>query len=162
MRAILAVSVALVICACATAGPGPANPQPQALSTSGAALLMMRADDIKRAALEADRTARLADAFRGHALQVVEGQAHGMESRGLHVEERNSARTLVSWDPRAHEAVLQIAAQSRLVTPDQPNPAWTATVRQWWARLQYADGAWWVVEQADLIPDQWRPVPTIG
>ena len=152
------MGVAVVICACSTAGPRAANHQPPALTTTGAGLLMMRADDIKRAALEADRTARLADAFRGHALQVVEGQAHGMESRGLHVEERNSARTLVSWDPRAREAVLQIAVQSRLVTPDQPNPAWTATVRQWWARLQYADGAWWVVEQVDLSPDQWRPM----
>ena len=158
MRRILAVGVALVICACSSAGARTANHRPPELSRSGAELLMLRADDVKRAALEADRTARLADAFRGHALQVVEAQAQGMESRGLSVEERNSARTFVSWDPRADEAVLQIAAQSRLVTPDQPNPAWTVTVRQWWARLQYADGAWWVVEQVDLSPDQWRPM----
>jgi hypothetical protein len=85
-----------------------------------------------------------------------------MELRGLRVEERALARTLVSWDPGADEAVLQIAAQGRLVTPDEPNPAWTATVRQWWVRLQYADGAWWVIEQEDLAPDQWRPVPPGG
>jgi hypothetical protein len=29
-------------------------------------------------------------------------------------------------------------------------------VRQWWARLQYADSTWWVVDQRDLPPDQWH------
>lgn len=68
----------------------------------------------------------------------------------------------MSWDPHADEAVLQVVAQRRIVTSDQPDPAWAATVRQWWARLQHADGSWWVVEQQDLSPDRWRPDAPAG
>jgi hypothetical protein len=152
----------VVICACSSTGARTANQQPPELGWTGAEQLMLLADDLKRAAFEDLRTAALADAFRGQALQMVEAQAQVTESRGLRVEERSLARTLVAWDPRADEAVLQIAAQRRIVTTDQPNPVWTATVRQWWARLAYADGTWWVVGQEDLTPDQWRPVPLGG
>jgi hypothetical protein len=58
--------------------------------------------------------------------------------------------------------VLQVVAQGRLVTPDQPSPAWTPTVRQWWARLEYAEGRWWIVDQEDLRPDRWRALPPAG
>jgi hypothetical protein len=151
-------SLALVICACSTDGARTMNHQPPPLSRSAAEQLMLRADDVKRLALDTPRTARWADAYRGRALQMLEGQSQSMERRGLRVEERNFARTLVFWDPRAGEAVLQVAADRRLVTPDQPNPAWAAIVRQWWARLQFANDCWWVVDQRDLSPDQWRPV----
>lgn len=162
MRWILAIGVALLICACSVGGATPAIHQPPPLSGSVAEQQMLRADDAKRLALDAPRTARLAGAFRGRTLQMLEAQVQSMDRRGLRIEERNSARKLVFWDPRAGEAVLQVVAQRRLVTPDQPNPAWAATVRQWWARLQYADGSWWVVDQEDLTPDRWRPVPQAG
>jgi len=84
-------------------------------------------------------------------------------SKGERYEWRNwIRRALVSWDPHADEAVLQVVAQRRIVTSDQPDPAWAATVRQWWARLQHADGSWWVVEQQDLSPDRWRPDAPAG
>jgi hypothetical protein len=150
------VGVALVICACSTAATKTANPQPPPLSSTGAEQLMLRADDFKRLALADEGTATLADVFRGPALQMLDAQAQSMDQRGVRLEERNLARTLVFWDPRAHEAVLQVVAQSRLVSADQPNPTWSAIVRQWWARLQYADGRWWVVDQEDLAPDRWR------
>lgn len=71
-------------------------------------------------------------------------------------EERSSSRELVFWDPVAYEAVLQVVAEHRLVSRDQPNPGWSATVRQWWARLENVDGVWKVVDQEDLPPDRWR------
>jgi hypothetical protein len=159
---ILAMGVALVFCACATEGARIVNRPPPPLSRSGAEQLMLRADDMKGLALDAFRTARLADVFRGRALQRLEAQAQSMDRRGLRIEERNLARSLVFWDPSAGEAVLQVVAQRRLVTPDDPNPAWAATVRQWWTRLRYADDSWWVVDQEDLTPDRWWPVAPAG
>jgi hypothetical protein len=126
------------------------------LSRSDAERLMLRADDIK---LSSAATARLADVFRGRALHVLEAQAQSLDRRGLRMEERNPARTLVFWDPRGSEAVLQVIAQRRIASRDDPNPGWVATVRQWWARLQFADGSWWIVDQEDLTPDRWRAVP---
>ncbi len=98
--------------------------------------------------------------FRGRALQVLEKQVLEMGHRRLHIEERDQMRTLVLWDSRAHEAVLEVAAQDRLVTADQPDPAWAATTRQWWSRLAYQGGSWWVVDQGDLTPDRWWPGPS--
>ncbi len=162
MKQVLAMVAALLICSCSTNGATTLRRQPPPLSRSGAEQLMLRADDIKRLTLDGRRTARLTDAFRGRALQMLEAQAQSFKGRALRMEELDSARTLVFWDPHADEAVLQVVAQRRLVTSDQPNPAWAATVRQWWARLQYADGSWWVVEQQDLSPDRWRPVAPAG
>jgi hypothetical protein len=132
---------------------------PPTLGMNGAEQLMVRADEIKRLVLDGSPSARLTDAFRGHALNMLEALSMEDDQRGLRIEERNSDRRLVFWDPRADEAVLQVVAQRRLVTADQPSATWAATVRQWWARLLFADGSWWVVDQEDLTPDRWRPVP---
>ena len=78
----------------------------------------------------------------------------------MHEEERGLSRDLVFWDPVAEEAVLQVVAQRRLVTQDQPDPPWSATVRQWWGRVRNVDGTWMVVDQEDLPPDRWRSEAT--
>jgi hypothetical protein len=158
----LATASALIICACSAGGPKPAALPPPPPTWLGAEQLMLRADDAMRHALDHPSGDGLAEAFRGPALQILESQAATMAVRGLRDEERSPARTLVFWDPRAREAVLQVVAQHRLLAPDQPNPAWVATARQWWARLQYAEGSWWVVDQEDLTPDRWRDVPPNG
>ena len=76
--------------------------------------------------------------------------------QGMSEEERSSSRELVFWDPLAGEAVLQVVAERRLVSPDQPNPPWSSTAGQWWARLQNVGGSWLVVDDQDLPPDRWR------
>jgi hypothetical protein len=119
----------------------------------------LRADDARRDALMAADTAGLTALFRGSALQMLQAQVRAMRQRGLRLEERDSSRTLVFWDARAREVVLQVEAQRRLVTPEAADPAWTATVRQSWSRLDYVGGAWWIDDEADLTPDRWRPVP---
>jgi hypothetical protein len=162
MTRALAIGMALLVCACSTGGATAVNRRPSPLDASGAEQRMVRADDIRRGALEGLGTAGLAEAFRGRALQVLEAQARGFERRGLRLQEHDSSRSLAFWDPRAEEAVLQVVAQRRLVTPDQPSPAWASTVRQWWARLEHAGGQWWVVDQDDLTPDRWRAVPPTG
>jgi hypothetical protein len=126
------------------------------MSMSDAERLMLRADDIKRSAGDAAATARLSEVFAGPALQRLQAQAQAMVRRSVREEERNVTRTLIFWDPRAGEAVLQVVAESRLVTSDRPNASWAAIVRQWWARIEYASGSWWVVDQGDLPPDRWR------
>jgi len=154
--------MALLVSACCTGGATAVKHQPLPLDGNGAEQWMVGADDIRRGALAGLGTAGLAAVFRGRALQMLEAQAHGMDRRGLRAQERDASRTLAFWDPRADEAVLQVVAQGRLVTPDQPSPAWTPTVRQWWARLEYAEGRWWIVDQEDLRPDRWRALPPAG
>jgi hypothetical protein len=60
----------------------------------------------------------------------------------------------------AGEAVLQVAAQVRLVSAEQPEPPWSSTLRQWWSRLAFHAGGWVVVDDRDLSPDQWRLATT--
>jgi hypothetical protein len=155
MWLVVASAGALVICGCFNNGASPAGVQPPLLSRNVAEQVMLQADDVKRSAFESRPASRLADAFRSRALQRLDAQSQAMIRRGWKVEERNMARTLVFWDPLAGEAVIQVTAQRRIVTPDELHPAWASTVWQWWARLQYAEGSWWVVDQRDLPPDQW-------
>lgn len=117
---------------------------------------MLRADDVMRRAFESPGSAGLWDAFGSPALQRLQAQSQGLVRRGMREEERGARRDLVFWDPVAGEAVLQVVAEKRLVTRDQPNPPWSATVRQWWAHLQNVDGSWKVVDEEDLPPDRWR------
>lgn len=158
MRWILVVGTALAICACSPGGAGTAAIHAPPLSRSEAQQLMLKADDIKRSVLIGARVARLGDVFTGPALQTLTAQASTMVARGQRQEERSTVRVLVSWDPVAGEAVLQVTAQRRLLTRDQPDPAWTSTARQWWARIALVGSAWRVIDQHDLPPDQWRPV----
>jgi hypothetical protein len=144
------------VCACSSDSAPIAIHQAPFLTQSSVERLMVQADEIKRSALDTHKSTQLGDAFRGRALQLLEAQVHGMEARGLSVQERDSAGSLVFWDSRALEAVLQVVAQQRLVSPDQPNPKWSATVRQWWARLEHSNNGWWVVDEEDLTPDRWR------
>jgi len=158
---ILVIAACLVLCSCAPRSTISAHQLPS-LSGADAERLMLRADDIRRVALSAFSKARLSELFRGRALKMLEAQAQILHLRGIRNEERNAFRALVFWDQSAGEAVLQVVAERRIVTTDEPNQAWTATVRQWWARLNNVDGRWWVIDQQDLPPDRWRPVATAG
>lgn len=151
----LATGLVMVMCTCCGVGIEGVDKQGAPPGRFEAERLLLRADDIKRQS--EGGTPGLAEAFRGRALRVLEAQAQAFSRRGQRVEERNAARDLVFWDPGALEAVLQVAAQRRLVTPDDPNPGWDATLRQWWARLEFARGKWWIADQRDLTPDTWRP-----
>ena len=157
VKGILAVVAALAIGACSADGASTPRPQPSPLGRIDVLQLLLRADQIKHLAFGAG-TASLADAFGGRALQRLKSEIQSARRLAVREEERNATRTLVFWDPKAGEAVLQVVAERRLVTPDQPDPLWATTIRQWWARLQYADGAWCVVDQQDLAPDRWRRV----
>jgi hypothetical protein len=161
VRWILGMALA-VVCACSSDSASIASHQPPALTKGSVERLIVRADEIKREALFAHESTRLGDVFRRRALQVLGKQVHGMAVRGLSVEERDATGTLVYWDPRAYEAVLQVVARRRLVSSDQPNPIWAATIRQWWARFEYSDANWWIVDQDDLTPDRWRAAPPGG
>ncbi len=118
---------------------------------------MVRADELRREAFEVSASAALSKAFSGSALRTLESQSQNLAIRHLRVEERIESRVLVFWDPLADEAVLQVITEQRAVSTDDPNPPWSGTVRQWWARLQSVAGSWKVVEQEDLPPDRWRP-----
>jgi hypothetical protein len=128
------------------------------VSRGDAEELMLRADDARRRAFEFPGTVTLSDAFGGTALKRLAAQSESFSRRGVRIEERNEKRTLVFWDSTSNEGVLQIAANSRLVTADQPNQAWTATLSQWWARLGTIGGSWLVVDDQELAPDRWRPL----
>jgi len=156
MVRLLAMGAAFAFLACnAPAGTSAAH-RPPSLSRSEAEQLMLRADDVRRLAFELPGPTSLSGVFGGSALQRLQAQTQSLGLRGMREEERSSSRDLVFWDPAAREAVLQVVAERRLVTPDLPNPPWSGTVRQWWARLQNVAGSWKLVEQQDLPPDRWR------
>jgi hypothetical protein len=152
----LAIGLLMLVCTGCAAGVQAGLPPTPPPSRAEAERVVLRADDLKR--LSEAGTAGLATAFRGRALQVLEAQAQALGRRGQRVEERSAVRELVLWDPLALEAVLQVTAQRRLVTPDDHDPGWAATVRQWWVRLERAGGTWWIADPRDLPPDAWRPV----
>lgn len=152
---VLGVAFAFVV-ACDAPAATTAKPPAASLSRSDAEKLMLQADDARRRALASPGAVTLSDAFGRSALQRLEAQSQTLAGRGMREEERSSSREVVFWDPGADEAVLQVVAERRLVTRDQPMPAWSSTIRQWWARLQNVDGSWKVVDQEDLPPDRWR------
>jgi hypothetical protein len=157
--ALTALLIVLIVGGCsarqATAERHPA-PSLAALDRAGAEAVVLKADAARRAAFADLGAGGLMGSFRGKALRVLKAQVQRMRDRGLRLEERNPVLAVVFWDARAAEVVLQVEAEHRLVTVDQADPPWAATVRQWWSRLASADGGWWVVDQNDLAPDQWR------
>lgn len=158
MARLLAIGAAISLLACHPAAAAPAAQKVPGLGRAEAAKIMLRADDLRRLVLESGDSTNLADAFARSALKRLQSESHSMAMRRLSEEERTSSRDLVFWDPLAQEAVLQVVAERRLVTPEQPNPPWSSTIRQWWARMESVEGSWKVVEQGDLPPDRWRPV----
>ena len=158
----LAIGAVFALLACSSPGATTASHQPASLSRGDAEQLLLRADDLRRLAFEFPGPTTLSDAFGGPALVRLQAQSQSFGRRGIREEERSSSRDIVFWDPVAHEAVLQVVAERRLVTPDQPNAPWSATVRQWWARLQNLNGSWMIVEQDDLPLDRWRQVVPSG
>jgi hypothetical protein len=128
------------------------------LSRGDAEELMLRADDARRRAFEFPGTATLSGAFGGAALKTLTARSQSFSRRGQRIEERSQARILVFWDSASNEGVLQIAARSRFVSPDQPSQAWVGTLSQWWARLAVIGGTWLVVDDQELAPDRWRPI----
>jgi hypothetical protein len=162
MVRLLAIGAAFACLACNAPAGTTAAHHPPSLSRSDAEQLMLKADDVRRLAFELPGTTSLSGVFGGSALQRLQVQTQSLGLRGMREEERSSSRDLVFWDPVADEAVLQVVSERRLVSADQPNPAWSATVRQWWARLQKVGDRWLVVDEEDLPPDHWRPVaPTV-
>lgn len=103
---------------------------------------------------------RLGSFFAGRALRTLVDKVGWMRARCLRSEERRVLRVVASWDGGAKEVVIQVEAEHRLLSPDEPEPPWSSSMRQWWARLGFAAGAWRVVDDRDLPPDQWRAVAT--
>ena len=126
------------------------------LDMTQAASVVKVADEVKSAAFADGRVDGLARAFRGRALSTLTTQVGRFQKNSLHLQERERTVTVVFWDGHAKESVLEVTAEHRLVTRSQANPPWAATVRQWWSRLDYASGKWWIADQEDLPPDRWR------
>ena len=157
---VAAVAVALLLVSAPAAcrdGGSPVAARQAALDRAHATEVVERAERIERQTMADLRAARLASAFGGRALRVLKAQVGVMASRGLRIEETAVVVALVAWDPNAAEAVLQVESRRALLTPETPDPAWSASVRQWWSKLRYQAGSWWVVDQQDLSPDRWRP-----
>jgi hypothetical protein len=126
------------------------------LGSVTAGTLALYADEVKAAALAEDRADALAEVFSGRALNLLETQVQRFSANHLHLQERERSVLVVFFDAATKEVVLEVRAFHRLVTPTSLQPPWAATVRQWWARLEFIGGRWWVGDQADLPPDQWR------
>lgn len=159
MARILLLATALVVLgACAPTFASALHSPPPRLSRVDAEQLMLRADDLRRQAFEVPGRAALSETFGGSALTRLLAQSEGFRLRGLRMDERDPTRSLVYWNSVSLEGVLQVAAERRMVSLDQPAQRWTATLRQWWVRLRNVGGRWFVVDEGDLSPDQWHQV----
>jgi hypothetical protein len=160
MTRTLVAAVVVLLSACSRGG-AETQPAPSVLLDRAAAdVVVAGAEAAMQQALAGLNVARLPSHFAGHALQRLIDRVGWMRTRGLRLQERSSRRALVSWDMNAGEAVLQVAAQVRLVSAEQPEPPWSNTLRQWWSRLAFHAGGWVVVDDRDLSPEQWRPATT--
>ena len=151
----LALAV-LVVGGCSAAAETAArrSTAPPALEPAAAFEIAARADEAAAAAMGDLDPAGLSLVFRGRALQVLRDQVAHLKERSIRLEERGAVRTLDTWDARRHEVVIQVESQVRLQSLDQPDPSWSNTVRRWWAQLAYIAGAWWVIDQRNIAPDQ--------
>lgn len=116
---------------------------------------VLAGDGVLRSALAGEGAERLFEVFMGPALTTLRLQVARLTARGVRIEERDIERWLVHFDPATSEAVLAVAAEHRLTTNEAGDQPWAATERQWWTRLAFAGGAWWITEQKILPPDKW-------
>jgi hypothetical protein len=157
---VLAAIATLALSACSAPTAPAALGSPARLDRAVAYQIVFGADQaIETAMADLDST-RLGLFFAGRALRTLVDQVGWMRARSLRSEDRSTRRVVVSWDGGAMEVVLQVEAEHRLLSPDQPEPAWSSSMRQWWARLGFCAGAWRVVDDRDLPPDQWRALTT--
>jgi hypothetical protein len=139
-------------------GPTAATDAAPALDRQQAEAIVLRGDDLLRSARAGSGAEVLASSFHDPALGTLSLEATRLAQRGLQIQERDTHRTLVFFDAHGLEAVLDIRSQHRLVAPDQLDPPWAATERQWWVSFGFAVGKWWLVDQHDLTPDRWFTV----
>ncbi len=127
---------------------------PPVLELAAALDIAMRADAAAAAAMGGADPARLSAVFKARALQALSDQVARLRERSIRLEERAPVRRLDIWDAGRRNVVIQVESQVRLVSLDQPDPTWSNSVRRWWAQLSYIAGAWWVIDQRNLGPDQ--------
>jgi hypothetical protein len=156
----LAIVATLAVAACSGPRAQEALKLPARLDRVVAAQVVFGADEALEAAMADLDSTRLELFFAGRALRTLVDQVGWMRARGMRSEDRRERRVVASWDGGANEVVIQVEAEHRLLSPDQPKPPWSSSMRQWWARLAFGASAWRVVDDLDLPPDQWRAVTT--
>ena len=153
-RLIAIALLAAIVGACGSTAAVPAVMAP-VLPQAAAEKLMDSADAARSEALATAGSQRLAQVFRNPALKALTDRVDAMALRGLRLEEKSAVRSPVAFDPVGLDGILRVVAFDRLITPDQSDPAWSATVREVWSRFEYAGGRWWVADEKDLSPDRW-------
>ena len=155
----LVMVVALAVACAGCAGPPAGTAAAPSLARTAAERVAMAADQALRAAMAGTDETSLVGIFRDPALAILRVQAHRLAERGVRIEDRNVVRQLVFFDARVLEAVLAVASQHRVVSPDEVDACWAAAARQWWMRFAFEAGAWWIIDQQDLPPDRWLVAP---
>lgn len=151
---IATVLLTLLLAACATPAHLPVAVKPH-LSRDEGERIALEGDDLLRSALAGGGADRLPDVFRGRALTTLRLQVARLAERGVLIDERSVSRKLAHLDAASGEAILAVSSEYRLTTRDEINAAWAATERQWWLRIEFDAGSWWIVEQQNLPPDRW-------
>ncbi len=156
VRMLPALAVLLATSCASTAVPAPNRGPAILVDCVSAEKIASRADETMRTAMAARDPTALSSAFAGPALRALLDQLDWFRERGMSLEERNPRRALVAWDGARDEVVIQVEAQDRLVSADQPDPPWSNALHQRWMRIGLIDGEWRVVGEKELTPDQWR------
>jgi hypothetical protein len=159
LRAAVAVVILVILELPAGCGERPPPPAPVLIDQVLLERTVVRADDLRRQALATAAGDGLEDGFAGFALDRLRRRTGEMERRQERLEERPLDRKLVhsAVEGQRPEGVLAVTAETRLVTPDRPDPGWSRTLRQWQATLAWLDGSWRVVDERELPPDHWWP-----
>lgn len=121
--------------------------------------MLLGADAARRRALALADPTGLEAWFGGRALAALRERTTREARRGARLEDEPDQRRVVHVraDRRQGEGVVALRGRARLLLPGRPEPPWTGSVRQWWARLAASAGGWRVVEEQDLPPERWWP-----
>jgi|GEM_PF-1538398 hypothetical protein len=128
-----------------------------ALDRAAATALLLAADEARTRAFATADPGPLRAAFADRAVAALAPQLAALRRRGVRLEERDSARSLVHWAAGGGggEGVLEVEGEQRIAFADGGARPWSRIVREWWAALSWSGARWLVVGMGDLPPAQW-------
>ena len=129
------------------------------LDRPAATTLLLAADEARQRAFATADPAPLRGLFADGAVAALTPRLAALHRRGIRVEERDTARTLVHWTAAVGggggEGVLEVEGEQRVGYAGGGGRAWSRIVRQWKAALSWSGAGWVVVQAGDLPPGEW-------
>ncbi len=155
----LALAVLLLLASCGNALPPPggstAPGSAPTMTGPGLEAIASHADDLRRTALSSGDPAGLYLAFGSQSLRALTAAVSARARRGDLLREELLDRGLVHWGQGPEGAEVVLVIRSRQAGAGVDPSAGAVVLRQWWARLAWRAGRWYVVGDRDLSPPEW-------